>query len=55
MLKDFNPEELSDECSECMASFPERYKIIYTRKKEWVAGSDTVSNIETNEHHGRHT
>ena len=33
MLKDFIPGEQADECSECMVSFPERYKIIYTRKK----------------------
>lgn len=33
LLKDFIPEEHPDDCSQCMASFPERYKIIYTRKK----------------------
>lgn len=36
MLKDFIPEEYPDECSECMASFPERYKIIYTRMKNVI-------------------
>lgn len=34
VLKDLNPEEFPDECSECMVAFPERYKIIFTRKKE---------------------
>jgi len=33
MIKDFRPEELSENCSECMAAYPGRYKVIFTRKK----------------------
>ena len=33
MIKDFKPEELSEDCSDCMAAYPERYKVIFTRKK----------------------
>ena len=31
--EDFDPENFPEECSECMLQYPERYKIIYTRKK----------------------
>ena len=32
VIKDFNPEGFPEECSECMAAYPEKYKVIYTRK-----------------------
>lgn len=34
LLEPFNPDEATSECSECMQSSPEKYKTIYTRKKE---------------------
>ena len=33
MIKDFNPNESPDECTECMAASPEKFKILYTRRK----------------------
>lgn len=32
-LKDFDSGNLPEDCSECMAACPEKYKVIYTRKK----------------------
>ncbi|MDP2643983.1 MAG: hypothetical protein Q8P24_03520 [Desulfobacterales bacterium] len=32
-LEPFHPGEEVSECSECMKSFPEKYQIVYTRKK----------------------
>ncbi|MFC1563707.1 hypothetical protein ACFL6G_02165 [candidate division KSB1 bacterium] len=29
----FKPEEFPKECSECMTENPEKYKVIYTRRK----------------------
>ena len=31
-VKDFKPGEFEGECSECMKSEPEKYKVIYTRR-----------------------
>ncbi len=33
-LKDFNPREFPEECTGCLAAFPEKYKVIYTRIKK---------------------
>jgi hypothetical protein len=35
MVKDVNPEQLPEEyCKECFIANPEKYKILYTRKKD---------------------
>ncbi len=34
--ENFIPENFPKECSECMLQFPEKYKVIYTRKKDLV-------------------
>ncbi len=31
-VTDFKPEEFPEECSECMVTSPQKYKVIYTRK-----------------------
>jgi hypothetical protein len=31
-IKDFDPGELHEDCGECMAANPGKYKVIYTRK-----------------------
>jgi len=33
-IKDYVPEKSPDECHACMVECPEKYKIIYTRKRE---------------------
>ena len=34
MVKNFQPEEQSEECTECMKLNPEKYKVIYTRREK---------------------
>ncbi len=35
MVKDVDPEQLPEEyCKECFIANPEKYKILYTRKKD---------------------
>jgi len=31
--REFNPADFPEKCNECLTAFPEKYKVIFTRKK----------------------